>query len=46
MKNQTLVEQKIADWKSAFNSMSNKQSEEARILNGLITGLRTKIGVA
>ena len=46
MKIQT-IETKYADWNSAFNSIPNKQSEEAQILKGLITGLRTKmIGVA
>lgn len=47
MKTQTTIENKFADWNLAFNSMSNKQSEEAQILSGLITGLRTKmVGVA
>lgn len=41
------IEKKYADWDLAFNSMSNKQSEEAQILSGLIDSLRAKrIGVA
>ena len=43
MKTQTTVEQKLADWMSAFNSMDNLQNDEA--LKGLIEGLRAKIGV-
>jgi hypothetical protein len=43
MKKQVTVEQKLVDWESAFNSMSNLQNDEA--LKGLIAGLRTKIGV-
>ena len=46
MKTQTTIEQKFAGWNLAFNSMSNKQSHEAKILSGLMDGLRTKmIGV-
>ena len=37
------MEQKLADWESAFNSMSDLQTEQALI--GLIAGLRAKIGV-
>ncbi len=43
MKTQVTLEQKLADWESAFNSMSDLQNDES--LKGLITGLRTKIGV-
>ncbi len=47
MKTQTTIEKKFADWNLAFNSMSNKQSDEAQKLGGLIAGLRTKlVGVA
>lgn len=46
MKTQT-IEKKYADWSLAFNSMPNKQSEEAQILSGLIASLRAKmVGVA
>ena len=37
------LEQKLADWESAFNSMENLQNDKA--LKGLINGLRAKIGV-
>lgn len=43
MKSQNLMEKKLADWESAFNSMNNLQNDQA--LKGLIEGLRTKIGV-
>ena len=43
MKTQSLIETKKADWIAAFNSISNKQSEEAQILEGLINSLETKI---
>lgn len=45
MKTQPTIETKIADWTSAFNSISNKQSEEAQILRGLVNGLKNKIKV-
>ena len=37
------MEQKLADWESAFNSIDSLQSDLA--LKGLIDGLRAKIGV-
>jgi hypothetical protein len=40
---QVTPEQKLADWKLAFNSINSMQNYEA--LKGLIEGLRTKIGV-
>lgn len=41
------IEKKYADWNLAFISMSNKQSEEAQILSGLIANLKAKmVGVA
>ena len=40
---QPAVETKLADWTLAFNSISNKQSEEAQILKGLVNGLKNKI---
>ena len=40
---QPTIETKLADWTLAFNSISNKQSEEAQILRGLVKGLRNKI---
>lgn len=40
---QPAVETKLADWTLAFNSISNKQSEEAQILRGLINSLKNKI---
>ncbi len=42
MKTQVTLEQKLADWESAFNSISLQNDEP---LKGLIAGLRTKIGV-
>ena len=43
MKTQSMIETKKADWIAAFNSISDKQSEEAQILKGLIYGLKNKI---
>jgi hypothetical protein len=43
MKTKPTVETKLADWITAFNSISNKQSEEARILKGLVNGLKNGI---
>ena len=43
MKQQVMIEKKLADWKSAFYSTGDLQDYEA--LKGLITGLRAKIGV-
>ena len=43
MKTQSMIETKKADWIEAFNSISNKQSEEAQILKDLIYGLKNKI---
>ena len=43
MQTQPTVERKIADWMTAFNSISNRQSDEAQILDGLITGLQKKM---
>jgi len=43
MKTQPTVERKIADWMKAFNSISNKQSQEAKILRDLTLGLKEKI---
>jgi len=40
---QPTIETKLADWTAAFNSISNKQSEEAQILNGLVDGLKNRI---
>ena len=42
MKTQSMIETKKADWIAAFNSISNKQSEEAQILKGLINGPKNK----
>ena len=39
---QPTIETKLADWMTAFNSISNKQSEEAQILKGLANGLKNK----
>ena len=43
MQTQPTVERKIADWMTAFNSISNKQSQEAKILRDLTTGLKEKM---
>ena len=43
MKTQPTLETKLADWNAAFNSISNRQSDEAQILDGLITGLQKKM---
>ncbi len=40
---QPTTETKLADWNLAFNSISNKQTEEAQILKGLVNGLKNKI---
>ena len=40
---QPSIETKLADWTAAFNSISNKQSEEAQILKGLANSLKNKI---
>ena len=40
MTTQPTIETKLADWVSAFYSISNKQSEDAQILKGLINGLK------
>ena len=40
---QPTLETKLADWTLAFNSISNKQSEEAQILKGLVKDLKNKI---
>ena len=42
MKKQITMEQKLADWELAFNSMSNKQDVQS--LKGLIEGLKIKTG--
>lgn len=43
MQIQPTKETKLADWMTAFNSISNKQSQEAQILRGLAIGLKEKI---
>ena len=43
MKTQPTLETKFADWNAAFNSISNRQSDESQILDGLITGLQRKM---
>ncbi len=43
MKTQPTSETKLVDWTLAFNSISNKQSEEAQILRGLVNGLKSKV---
>ena len=43
MKTQPTPQTKLADWTEAFNSMSDKQSKEAQILQGLVNGLKSKI---
>lgn len=43
MKTQPTFETKLVDWTLAFNSISNKQSEEAQILRGLVNGLKSKV---
>ena len=40
---QPTTETKLADWITAFNSISNKQSEEAQILKGLVNGLKNGV---
>jgi hypothetical protein len=40
---QPTIETKLADWTTAFYSISNKQSEEAQILRGLLIGLNNEI---
>ena len=43
MQKKTTMEQKLADWELAFNSITNKQDVQS--LKGLIEGLRVKTGV-
>jgi len=43
MQTQPTIEKKLADWITAFNSVSNKQSQEAQILKYLALGLKGKI---
>ncbi len=43
MKTQPTLQTKLADWTEAFNSMSDKQSNEAQILQGLVSDLKRKI---
>ena len=43
MKTQITMEQKLADWELAFNSISNMQNDQH--LKGLIESLRVKIRV-
>jgi len=40
MKTFPTIERKLADWRSAFDSISDKQNQEARILKGLMIELR------
>ena len=42
MKRQPTVEKKMADWITAFNSISDKQSQDAKILRDLTLGLKEK----
>jgi hypothetical protein len=37
MKISPTVEKKLVDWRSAFDSIPDKQNQEAQILKGLIT---------
>ena len=43
MKTQPTPQTKLADWTEAFNSMSEKQTNEAQILQGLVSDLKRKI---
>lgn len=43
MQKHPIVEKKLADWVSAFNSIPKKQTQEAQILKSLILGLRSKL---
>ena len=43
MKTQPTIQTNLADWNTAFNSISNKQSDQGQILAGLITGLKAKV---
>jgi hypothetical protein len=43
MKTQPTIEKKYADWKSAFNSISDWKSDDANILGMLITGIEEKM---
>ena len=40
---QPTIETKLADWMTAFNSISNKQSEESQILKSLLNDLKNRI---
>ena len=43
MQTKPTIERKMADWMAAFNSISNKQSQEAKILRDLTYGLKEKM---
>ena len=40
MKKYIPYEKKLADWESAFDSMNSSQGKEAKVLAGLIQGLK------
>jgi len=42
MQKYPMVDKKLADWISFFNSIPSKQSQEAEILKSLILGYRAK----
>jgi len=42
MQKHPMVDKKLADWVSFFNSISNKQTQEAKILESLILGYHAK----
>ena len=40
---QPTIETKLADWTTAFYSISNKQSKQAKVLRGLIESLSDEL---
>ena len=42
MQKHPIVDKKLADWVSTFNSIPNKQTQEAQILKSLILGYGAK----
>jgi len=42
MQNEPKIDKKLADWVSAFNSIPDKQSQDATILKDLILGYHAK----
>ena len=42
MQNEPIIDKKLVDWVTAFNSLPDKQTQEAKILKSLILGYHAK----